>query len=840
MELHCNFQLDRDGEYLALWDNQDPPRLVDALSPGYPPQSPHYSWGRNPQTGAFQFLFPASPGAENQPEEMLGTQVALPEFSPPGLITNDEILVSISCPTPQAVIYYTTDGSMPSETNGIRYSEPIPVVEPTSIRARAFRQGNLPSPDQCMNYLVKLPRNQNDLPALCLTASASETFFSPFGTGAIQGGTTNPWAPRTLSDYNHMIFHGRIVERPVHVQWIPRNEEDGPPFSFRSGIRIAGSDYMRPRYELGDDWINRQVQKLSFRLYPRADYGIESIPNTWMPASPLLDFKQITLRAGHNDWANPFIKDELARRLSLDMGLPAAIGAFCALFINGEYKGFYNPVPRPDESFFQAFYHTPNTFDVIQIGELKSGSFDRWNEVGSILSNFDLSDPRYYRRIEGMVDLENFVDYLILNTFAAMWDWPHNNWVAARENAYGAKFQYAVWDAEGGWGTHNVYNVYRNTLAEDVRAKPGSRIGALYNSLMANSTFRLMFADRIQKHLIDPEGALAEKNRNLRFSELRRTMAIPVSRTYGSFNVDIANQWFLRRPAIMMEHFQSEGLWDPTFVAPTCNVFFPEPQDPQDSWTVHIDNPNPLGTIYYTIDGSDPRNPLTGDATENAQAYAAPFSIQPPVRLLARAYDGNRWSPLLEKYLATEVSPGSIRITEYMADPLGEDDSREWFELCNFSSGAIDINGWIIRDNEKDYHVIQSGSPLLLEPGKCLVLGQSDDPSLNGGLSVDYTYGMSFSMNKNGDEIILQKGFEIIDSIGFGAFRTLTQSMLNHPAILPVNGSSTTIVVDPENPDIETWATASTPYGNEGNMGTPGALNTTPQPSSPAATWTVY
>ena len=50
------------------------------------------------------------------------------------------------------------------------------------------------------------------------------------------------------------------------------------------------------------------------------------------------------------------------------------------------------------------------------------------------------------------MDLTNFVDYLIVNTYGATWDWQHNNWRAARERVTNGKFRFYVWDAEGAFG----------------------------------------------------------------------------------------------------------------------------------------------------------------------------------------------------------------------------------------------------------------------------------------------------------------------------------------------------------------------------------------------------
>lgn len=69
-----------------------------------------------------------------------------PHFSPaPGTYAN-AVSVSISQPIPAtAQVWYTTDGSLPSETNGTLYTGPIPVDQAILIRAVAVRAGWIPS-----------------------------------------------------------------------------------------------------------------------------------------------------------------------------------------------------------------------------------------------------------------------------------------------------------------------------------------------------------------------------------------------------------------------------------------------------------------------------------------------------------------------------------------------------------------------------------------------------------------------------------------------------------------------------------------------------------------------
>lgn len=72
------------------------------------------------------------------------SHVASPVFTPPeGAYTND-VIVSLQCATPGAAIHYTVDGSDPTENSSL-YSSPITISSDTTVKAKAFKTGVLPS-----------------------------------------------------------------------------------------------------------------------------------------------------------------------------------------------------------------------------------------------------------------------------------------------------------------------------------------------------------------------------------------------------------------------------------------------------------------------------------------------------------------------------------------------------------------------------------------------------------------------------------------------------------------------------------------------------------------------
>ncbi|MBN2029007.1 chitobiase/beta-hexosaminidase C-terminal domain-containing protein [bacterium] len=82
--------------------------------------------------------------------------VAIPTFNPPPGTYSATQDVIISCATPDATIYYTTDGSDPTESDAI-YSSPIHISSTTTLKARAYKSGLDPSYIAGGEYILAAP-----------------------------------------------------------------------------------------------------------------------------------------------------------------------------------------------------------------------------------------------------------------------------------------------------------------------------------------------------------------------------------------------------------------------------------------------------------------------------------------------------------------------------------------------------------------------------------------------------------------------------------------------------------------------------------------------------------
>ena len=164
--------------------------------------------------------------------------------------------------------------------------------------------------------------------------------------------------------------------------------------------------------------------------------------------------------------------------------------------------------------------------------------------------------------------------------------------------------------------------------------------------------------------------------------------------------------------------------------------------------------------------------------------------------------------------------PASARlvISEIMADPEAvKDADGEWFEVYNPAADrAVDLNGWTIRDQGQDSHLIDNGGPLPVPPGGYLVLGRNPDATSNGGVSVDYSYNKDFLLANSEDEIeLISPSGDLVDVVAYD------DSLVFTGASAAVGSGSLTVAA---NDTPANWCAATTELPG-GDKGTPGKEN---------------
>jgi len=802
--LHSNFKMDGKGEYLGLYDSTG--TLVQEFA-NLPKGSPFHSYMRN-ASGQYVYSDTATPGAANTGTEFTGF-VATPTFSVTGGYYSSSQSITLTTSTPGASIRYTVsngtsgDGSEPTETTGTAYSGAISVSATSVVRARAFLNGKIPSDVATQNYLINEGTKAN-LPSVILTGKESRAFYRPFGIMAINKDEigagknfavegTDVWTG--LGDplqYNNANVRGKCMERAVNWQMLfPANT---PGVNIELGARLSGSSYTRPHYTLVEQ--NRDVtpnsgawsatnalRKPSMNFYMRDDLSGDPLDFPVIPLSPVTKHSDLRFRAGHND-LNPFMIDEMMRRLLADEGQPSSIGANVNLYVNGVYKGLYNMCEHIREEWCKEALGSDLSFDVMQVAIPSDGDLIALQETLTFLRNNPQSTLANYQGALSRINMVNFVDYILLNVYGATGDWPHNNWIAARERSTTGKFNFFVWDGEGSFGNFGL-TVRSNCFTLPVgsgaivtttpntdAASTAPRI--FYTLLRASPEFRLLCADRIQKHFFNG-GALTDSAILAR----NTTLANEVSPFVSGFNSSRIPNWVngvgdkthfnnstnipSRRQVLFSgytddtagsvfvpAHFPAEGLWPATLTP----VYSQQGGAIGANFQLTITNPNGSGTIYYTTNGTDPRQ--QGGAAVGTP-YTAPVSLPQTTIVRSRVLNSNgEWSPMNEATFIGGAKP-ALLITEIMYHPpdVGTTSGSEYefIEIKNVGTTSIPLYGMHFTSGI-DY-TFPTGATI--DPASFVVLAKN--PTLFAqkypGVAVLGSYGPGSSLDNGGETITL-------------------------------------------------------------------------------------
>lgn len=248
----------------------------------------------------------------------------------------------------------------------------------------------------------------------------------------------------------------------------------------------------------------------------------------------------------------------------------------------------------------------------------------------------------------------------------------------------------------------------------------------------------------------------------------------------------------------------------------TCDAF----TSGTDTYTVTIEftgggtSAYVVGASSGTIGGDDPAAVATGTITITGVSEGTNVSYTASNLGTGGSCDLNATLSSPTCVGATCAPVGSVIVTEIFNNATGSDTDKEWLEIYNTTGSTIDMTGWTLRDDGSDSHII---SGLMIPGNSYMVLGQSSDMALNGGVSVDYVYSGMFLGNGT-DEVVLECTGTIIDSVIYDNGATF-------PDVEGVSMElSTGHLNATDNDSGAAWCPAVTDMG-AGDLGTPGAAN---------------
>ena len=471
-QTYLKMGLNRYGETLTLTDPQGV--VLDSVKTGR--ISGSACCGRVSLTDPEIYrLDKLTPGAKN-PTAGLGGPAPTPVFSEPSGYLQAGTAVSISCPG--AAVYYTTDGSTPTNRS-TRYTQPIVVNSSVTVRAVAYMEGRLPSDTSSGSYLVG---RRHTLPVVCLSTDPDNFFDEKTGIWANGPGYTSAF-PHTGANY------WKDWERPVHVDYV--DEQGQAQLSFDAGVKIFGQ-------------YSRANAQKSLSINMRDKYGVSEICYPFFGDScPTNVFSELVLRASGQDYNMAHLRDAfcssvIAGQMDLDFMAYRPV----VVYLNGQYWGLYDLREKISESYVTNRYGCKeDQVDMIKGNRsVMSGSYDDYGALLEYVQAHDLSKAENYRYVTQRVDVQELVNHWIAETFFVNTDTGNIKFYRTTDGV--SKWRWVMFDYD--WALFPSTHA-QNYLEEIVNPR-GHGVGRAFSTvlmreLMKNVDFRELFLSSYVKAL---------------------------------------------------------------------------------------------------------------------------------------------------------------------------------------------------------------------------------------------------------------------------------------------------------------------------------------------------
>jgi hypothetical protein len=749
-ELHTNFALSAEGEYLALV-HSDGSTVASELAPEYPQQFTDASYGLDGGQ-ELRYFDPPTPGAANG-IGLLGFVEAVSVCQSHGFY-DAAFELSLQTPTTDAQIYYTFDGSIPAPGNAsaVLYQTPIEIDRTTIVRAAGYKADYGLSPVTTQTYIFL-----EDV--LTQTISPTNPSSNPFGLDYADSWQGYPpdfnMDPEVVAEWDDdnplnddfgireglhslptmslVMDHDDLWDQANGIY--PNADEDGElwrraasieyfdpatgeNFQFNVGAQMQGNSSRNPA----------RTRKHSFRIVFNPEWdGPGRLNFPLFDQSDFADINTVVLKAGNQDsiptrtltdrmspLAATYMRDQWMMNTARDMGQFAEEFTYVHLYINGLYWGLYMAMERPDDAMISArLGGNEEDWDIIEADEI-TGSDQAWNETialaRSIPNNNSTVADNIYHQLQGLnpdgtrnealpvyVDMDSLIDYLMVHYYSGAQEWITLNYAYVRNRVDpGTGFRFVLWDQDVTLDGFDINRINNPLTGYSVAQELGYK-------LRKSPEFRIRFADRLQMHLANG-GALTDEANLMRWRALAEQIEPAIigdSARWGDIRegevvrivsggplvtipvitvdlwrdaVETVEGYFAEMRTNLLARLTGNGLYT-SLLPPLINQFGGTVANGFEMALEKQAGVPEAATIYYTLDGSDPR--LLGNGLNpTAVVYTGPVTLLEDTQLRARVLNGTTWSA--EINTAFNVLPPRIPGDFDDNQSVGLEDDEKW------------------------------------------------------------------------------------------------------------------------------------------------------------------
>ncbi|OUM58064.1 hypothetical protein PIROE2DRAFT_16765 [Piromyces sp. E2] len=550
-----------------------------------------------------------------------------------GFYKNSTLELEIKIDDPKAIIYYTLDGSIPSE-NSTLYEQPIILkdrseeenilsaitkVDPARIDFKPeikIKKGNVIRAIAKLSdgsfstivrgtYFVGLDRKAlyGETPVISIITDPANLFDYEKGI-YIMGKRYDDWVkedPERVNAANYSKqgnynYKGREHEVPASIEYFPF-DDTVKGFNQDMGIRIMGA-------------VSRSFIQKSFRVTNREEYGKKNLKYELIPNNIRSDgngivnkYKSFVLRNGGNDHKSTKIRDTVVHELSKNRGIETQQYDMVVAFIDGEFWGVYGLYEDYNDHYIANNYDIDNkNVIVVKNNRIESGEemdLELFNTTANYILSKNLSHSKQYQKVSTMFDIEGFAWYTAVNAYIDNTDsiLQGNNWAMWRARnpdhsipEADGKWRMILFDNDASTGIFTDGNSYdKSTFVELMTSNEtiSKHIGINFTkSLLKNNQYKNLFVNAlcdIRNIDFEPERAISIIDGL--YNEINPIMKDHIERfgpqsylsiadTHFSTEIGYLKTWYKGRHTVFMNYVQQIFKFKPAVsVTVTTNDF---------------------------------------------------------------------------------------------------------------------------------------------------------------------------------------------------------------------------------------------------------------------------
>ncbi|TLX76920.1 T9SS type A sorting domain-containing protein [Labilibacter sediminis] len=694
--LHANFKINAGGEALYLFNNKV---LVDSVGATKLPSD--ISFGRQPDGGNNWLYFEnPTPFATNSMQGVSTVSSDSVAFSYTGGKYSNSLSLELYIKgNVIGDIYYTLDGSVPDEES-LLYNLPIPISTDAVVRAKAMVSGKLSGPVITNTYILQLTHS---LPVVCLSTDPDNLF--DYHTGIYEMG---PNAENNIPHFGANFWED--WEKPVHFEYY--DKQGVKQIDHGAGVKIFGA------------WSRANPQK-SLALFARKEYGDGSFNYKFFDQKVNDKFESIVLRNAGTDFYYTFFRDAFMTRIMKPIGLEYQGFQPAVVYINGQYWGMLNMREKINEHFISDNTQVkPDSVNILENNaSLVFGEGSRYEQLLQFIDGNSLVSGENYDKVCEIIDIDNFIDYFLAQTYIDNRDWPGNNIKYWNTTSSRSKYRWILYDTDFGYGLFGNHNYSHNSILDALATNgpvwpnpPWSTL--LFRKLKDNQKFKEEFARRGKDYLntiwkSEVINVQIDSLKNLYKGEMV-AHCIRWDLDYNNWSNEVSR---LKTFSNYRSSFYSDHLSAMMGFYGSYNVSVDLSSEEEGKVRLNSISPNeyPFTGNYFK------NNNIEIKAVPNPGYKFLKWQGDMPSSKAELQYNIN--TSYYHKAVFEEASEGDTQviINEIFYKSSDNVKPGDWVELYNAGSTTVNLYEWVFSDSQKDSAFIIS-SQYLFAPGDYLVI----------------------------------------------------------------------------------------------------------------------